>query len=144
MIVVAAVLIENQRVLFTQRKQKAHLGGMWEFPGGKVGAIEDPRKALKREMSEELGIAIDVGDILDVTFYHYEDIESPLLLLFFEVYRLPHSPEPQALDVVAFRWSPWTELIPSHFPPADSQVLDKVRERLKQEQNQTVSASLTE
>src|SRR5205823_1606986 len=68
-IVAAGIVIENGRVLLTQRKAGAHLAGMWEFPGGKVEAGEDPRAALARELEEELGIAVAIGDVVDVTFH---------------------------------------------------------------------------
>src|ERR1700733_927209 len=61
-LVAAAVLIEDGRVLLTQRKPGTHLAGAWEFPGGKVEAGEDPREALRRELREEVGIEAQVGE----------------------------------------------------------------------------------
>jgi 8-oxo-dGTP diphosphatase len=124
-VVAAAVLVEQSRVLLTQRR-----AGAWEFPGGKVEAGEDPREALRRELSEELGIAATAGEILDVTFHRYEDADKAVLLLFFEATRDAGSPDPRALDVAAFRWAPAADLDPAHFPPADVAVLAKVRSRL--------------
>ena len=129
-VVAAAVLVEQSRVLLTQRRAGTHLAGAWEFPGGKVEAGEDPREALRRELSEELGIAATAGEILDVTFHRYEDADKAVLLLFFEATRDPGSPDPRALDVAAFRWAPAADLDPAHFPPADVAVLAKVRSRL--------------
>jgi 8-oxo-dGTP diphosphatase len=131
-LVAAAVLVEAGRVLLTQRKAGAHLGGAWEFPGGKVLAGEDPRVGLQREIREELGMEVTVGEILDVTFHRYDDAPDAraVLLLFFEVTRAPRSPEPRALDVAAFAWGGLEELDPARFPPADIGVLAKVRRRL--------------
>ena len=129
-VVAAAVLVEQSRVLLTQRRAGTHLAGAWEFPGGKVEAGEDPREALRRELSEELGIAATAGEILDVTFHRYEDAHKAVLLLFFEATRDAGSPDPRALDVAAFRWAPAADLDPAHFPPADVAVLAKVRSRL--------------
>ncbi len=128
LLVAAAVVIEQGRVLLTQRKAGTHLAGAWEFPGGKVRAGEDPRDALIRELREELGIEAAAGEVMEVTFHRYA--ERSVLLLFYETRRLPHSPEPRALDVAGFRWSRASELDESSFPPADIAILRKVRARL--------------
>jgi 8-oxo-dGTP diphosphatase len=128
-VVAAGVLIEGGRVLLTQRKAGGHLAGMWEFPGGKVETGEDPREALRRELREELGIETTVGEVVDVAFHRYEDAEKAVLLLFFEATRTAGSPEPRAVDVAAFEWAAADNLAPERFPPADVQVLKKVKKR---------------
>lgn len=129
-LVAAAVLVEGGRVLLTQRKAGTHLAGAWEFPGGKVEAGEDPREALCRELREELGIEAAVGEIVEVTFHRYDDADKAVLLLFYEAARAPGSPDPEPLDVAAFRWAARGELRDEEFPPADVAVLRKVRARL--------------
>lgn len=133
-LVAAAVMIEEGRVLITQRKAGAHLEGKWEFPGGKVEPAEDPRDALVRELKEELGIDADVGEVVDVTFHGYAGdaghAGNAVLLLFFEATRRKGSPELRAIDVAAFKWAARDELDPAQFPPADVVVLKKVVERL--------------
>ncbi len=129
-VVAAAVVIEQGRVLLTQRKSGTHLAGAWEFPGGKVEAGEDPRDALRRELDEEVGVRAAVGEIVDVTFHAYPDADKAVLLLFFEATREPTSEEPRALDVAAVRWARAQELDPAEFPPADVAVLAKVKARL--------------
>jgi 8-oxo-dGTP diphosphatase len=129
-LVAAGVIIERGRVLLTRRKAGTHLGGAWELPGGKVLAGEDPREALRRELHEELGIDVAVGEIVDVTFHRYEEMQKTVLLLFYDATRLPHSPEPQAIDVAAYEWADAAALVPARFPPADAAVLEKVRARL--------------
>jgi 8-oxo-dGTP diphosphatase len=124
-LVVAAVLVEQGRVLLSQRKAGQHLAGAWEFPGGKVGPDEDPRDALARELREELGIEASIGDAIEVTFHRYP--EKAVLLLFLSAARLPGSPEPSAIDVAAFRWASADELCDEEFPPADVAVLRRVR-----------------
>jgi 8-oxo-dGTP diphosphatase len=130
-LVAAAVLIEHGRVLLTQRKPGTHLAGAWEFPGGKVLPGEDPRDGLRRELAEELGLDVTVGEILDVTFHRYEEADKAVLLLFFEVARAARSPEPTAIDVASFAWAEADELDPRQFPPADVAVLRKVAARLR-------------
>jgi 8-oxo-dGTP diphosphatase len=129
-VVAAAILVENGRVLVTQRKSGAHLGGAWEFPGGKVLHGEDPREGLRRELREEIGIDVAVGEIVDVAFHRYDELGHAVLLLFFETMRSPGSPEPRAIDVAAFAWADAAALDPDRFPPADAAVLRKVKARL--------------
>jgi len=129
MIVAAGVVVEDGRVLLTQRKRGAHLEGAWEFPGGKVEEGEDPRDALRRELKEELGIDVSVGEIVDVTFHRYEDAGRSILLLFFDATRARGSADPKALDVAAFEWADAAGLEPSRFPAADLAVVGKLRAR---------------
>jgi len=129
-IVAAGLLFEGKRVLVTQRKKGGHLPGAWEFPGGKAEPGEDPRVAVARELREELGIEVTVGDIVDVAFHHYEDANKSVLLLFYEVKRTSSSAQPSAIDVADFAWWAASELDPAKFPPADVGVLAKVRARL--------------
>ncbi len=113
-LVVASVIIQEARVLVTQRAQGSHLAGKWEFPGGKVEQDEDPRDALQRELREELGIDINVGDVLEVVFHRYSS--KNILLLFFFASIRPHSPPPQPLEVAAFAWRTEHELAEQDFP----------------------------
>ncbi len=123
-VVAAAIVVEHERVLITQRKRGSHLEGLWEFPGGKVEDGEDPKQALVREMREELGLDVIVGDVVDVTFHRYE--AKSVLLLFYAAMRSTAA-KPRALDVAAFEWASAAELDPARFPAADVAVLDKVR-----------------
>jgi 8-oxo-dGTP diphosphatase len=129
-VVAAGIVIEQGRVLLTQRKAGAHLAGMWEFPGGKVEPGEDPKEALARELAEELGLEVRVGDIVEVTFHRYEQADKAVLLLFYEAARTAASPAPEARDVAAFAWGDEGALDPARFPPADVAVLKKVAARL--------------
>lgn len=69
--VVGAVVIDNGLVLCAQRGSGA-LAGLWEFPGGKVEPDETPQTALAREIDEELGCAIDVGERVTTTAHAYD------------------------------------------------------------------------
>jgi len=65
--VVAAVFTDGERVLACRRHPHLEAGGRWEFPGGKLEPGEAPEAALEREIAEELGVEIEVGDLLDRT-----------------------------------------------------------------------------
>ena len=129
-IVAAGIVIEHGKVLLSRRKKGTHLAGLWEFPGGKAEAGEDPRAALRRELEEELGIQTRIGEIVEVTFHRYDDADKAVLLLFFEAFREEGSPEPRAIDVAEVAWAGPDGLSPEAFPPADVGVLAKVRARL--------------
>jgi 8-oxo-dGTP diphosphatase len=131
-LVAAGVIVEHRdgapRVLLTQRKKGAHLEGLWELPGGKIDADEDPRAALVRELAEELGIEVEVGAPIEITSWRYP--EKRVLLMFFEASRTAASPEPRALDVADFVWADRARLDALAFPPADVAVIDAIRRRL--------------
>jgi 8-oxo-dGTP diphosphatase len=130
-LVVAAVVVENGRVLVTERKAGTHLAGAWEFPGGKLLPGEDPRAGLRRELREELGIETTIGEIVDVTFHEYPEADKAVLLMFFEAQRTASSRAPEAIDVAAFAWFGARDLDPERFPPADAAILEKAKKRLK-------------
>ena len=67
--VVAAVLRRGDQVLIQRRPSQGLLGGLWEFPGGKIEAGETPPQALQREIREELELEIEVGEMLG-TYHH--------------------------------------------------------------------------
>src|ERR1051326_8002428 len=69
--VVAAIIRRNGKILITQRLKNVHLAGLWEFPGGKVEAGEALKDALVREIREELGIEVRVGDEFFRTEHDY-------------------------------------------------------------------------
>ncbi len=70
-VVAAAVVIREGRVLLTRRAEGQHLAGLWEFPGGKLEDGESPEEALVRECREECGIEVAVSEILEVTHHRY-------------------------------------------------------------------------
>jgi 8-oxo-dGTP diphosphatase len=122
--VAAGVVIEERKVLLSQRRSGTHLAGAWEFPGGKVEPGEDPRETARRELREELGIEVVVGEILDVAYHVYGD--KAITLMFFNATRTAESEAPRALEVADVRWTPLHELQQLEFPPADAAVLRKV------------------
>jgi A/G-specific adenine glycosylase len=70
-LVVAAVIGWEDKVLITQRPLDGLLGGLWEFPGGKIESGEDPIAGLKREIMEELGVMIEVKGAFGVYRHAY-------------------------------------------------------------------------
>ena len=84
MIVVAAVIETEGRILVCQRKRGSRHALKWEFPGGKVEHGEEPRAALVRELQEELAIEATIGKEM-VRYEHSYPGREPILLIFFRV-----------------------------------------------------------
>lgn len=129
-VLVAAGLIRGRaggpnadRFLITQRLADAHLANAWEFPGGKVELGEAPPDALVREIHEELGVRIAVGDIYAVGHHVYPVKEVVLLVYEAQVVE----GEPACLGVADFRWMSRAEVAELPFPPADAPVVDRLR-----------------
>ncbi|MGZ3590585.1 MAG: (deoxy)nucleoside triphosphate pyrophosphohydrolase [Thermodesulfobacteriota bacterium] len=117
-IVSAALIIEQGRILVTQRKEESSHGLLWEFPGGKVKEGEDPREALRRELREELDVEAEVGTIFDAVFYSYP--EYPILLLVYRCQIGKGSLKP--IGCHDLRWVSLMELLELPMPPADEPV----------------------
>ena len=84
LIVSAAALIDiDGRVLLSKRPGEKVLGGLWEFPGGKLEPNEKPEEALMRELYEELGIGTQKSCLAPLTFSHCDYEKFDLLLLLF-------------------------------------------------------------
>ena len=102
-LVVAAALIDaDGRVLLAQRPKGKALEGLWEFPGGKVDAGEGPEDALIRELKEELGITVKADCLAPLTFasHAYEDFH--LLMPLYVCRRWEGFVQP--LDGQALKW----------------------------------------
>jgi mutator protein MutT len=120
----AALIFYNGKILITQRQVTAHLGGLWEFPGGKREPQETFEECLVREIREELGIEISVGKLFEEITHAYA--EKTVHLKFFICELL--SGEPQTLGCAAFKWIEKPELADYEFPAADAQLLQKLRD----------------
>jgi mutator protein MutT len=121
--VTAAILIENGRVLIARRRPGASQAGMWEFPGGKVRPGESPAQCLKREILEELGIEIAVGEFFGESVYAYEDKTIRLL-----AYRVrAEGGEMSRNDHAELAWVAIADLGRYRFCPADVPFTEKLR-----------------
>ncbi len=80
--VVAAVFTDGDRVLACRRDGGRYAAGRWEFPGGKLEPGEDPDSALEREIAEELGVEVEVGELLDRSTTMVEGTEITLACYF--------------------------------------------------------------
>lgn len=119
----AGLVFRDGKLLITQRYAAAHLGGLWEFPGGKREGDESFEACLVRELHEELGIEIAVRELVETVEHEYP--EKRLLLKFFRCEWLAN--EPRALGCPAFAWITREELSRYEFPSADAQLIERLR-----------------
>jgi A/G-specific adenine glycosylase len=106
-IVTAAVISRSDKVLIACRPSRGLLGGLWEFPGGKLQDGEDLQGCLRREIFEELGVEIEVG--AQVGKYQHAYTHFRVTLFAYRCILLQGEPHPiQAADV---RW-----VLPSDLP----------------------------
>lgn len=117
-IVVAAIIEQQDRFLLTERQAGAHLEHHWEFPGGKLEAGETHHQALVRELSEELAVNVTVGELALSTIHAYPDRTVAL-----HFYRCTMDGEPRPMLGQAMRWIPRGELDSLQLPPADAELI---------------------
>src|SRR5438445_9702660 len=88
----AGLVFRDGKLLITQRHADAHLGGLWEFPGGKREGDETFEECLVRELREELGIEVEVGVAIESLTHDYP--EKTVLLKFFRCRWKANEPRP--------------------------------------------------
>jgi len=120
----AALIFRDGKILITQRHTSAHLGGLWEFPGGKCEPGETFEQCLVREIQEELGMEVEVGRLFEEISHTYA--EKAVHLKFFICKFISGIPQP--LDCAAFKWIEKAEMAEFEFPAADARLLEKLRE----------------
>jgi len=129
LLVVAAALVDaDNRILIAQRPAGKQLAGLWEFPGGKVDPGERPEDALIRELREELGIEVKAACLAPLTFasHAYEDFH--LLMPLYVCRRwegFVRAHEGQAL-----KWVRARDLRNWPMPPADEPLIPPLIELL--------------
>ncbi len=120
--VAAAIIFNNECILISQRDEKSHLSGYWEFPGGKREPQESFEDCVVREIREELNADVEVGGYFETVQYEYT--ENVVVLRFFCCRYL--GGEVKALGCRQFKWVPLQELCQYKFPPANEPILEKL------------------
>ena len=113
--VVAGLIVRDGKLLIAQRPGDKHMGGRWEFPGGKIEKGESPEAALRRELSEELGIEVKVGRIYHAVMHSYP--EKDVLLMFYRCSLM--SGEPRPSEEADVRWIKESEIRSYNWAEAD-------------------------
>jgi A/G-specific adenine glycosylase len=121
-----AVITDSQgNILIDRRKQEGLLGGLWEFPGGKIEPGESVEECVSREIKEELGIEIAVGDRLITIEHAYTHFKVTL-----NVFNCKHlSGEPQPIECDEVKWVTLDEIDQYPFPKANSQIIEALKQQ---------------
>jgi len=120
-VVTAAVIERDSRFLVTRRQRGVHLEGYWEFPGGKCDPGESLSACLVRELREELAVDAVIGEEVFATTHAYGDRTVELHFFRCDIFG---EPEPQIGQEM--RWVRRDELRGLAFPPADSELIDRL------------------
>jgi 8-oxo-dGTP diphosphatase len=138
LVVAAALIAEDGRVLLQQRLPGRAMAGLWEFPGGKVESGEQPEAALARELDEELGIQVDRSALEPIAFASAENQGRHMLLLLYLCREWQGSP--QALDSAGLVWLRPEEMTSVPMPPADVPLVAAL-ERLRRDEKASEAAT---
>jgi 8-oxo-dGTP diphosphatase len=128
--VVGAAILLNGKCLIAKRGPAMSLGGKWEFPGGKVEAGEHPQYALVREIKEELGIDIEVGELLGRGSADLGQIVVDLDVYAASWRRDQKSSTPTPHEHAELRWVTGEDLAALDWAEADIPVLSAVQAAL--------------
>ncbi|MBN8608402.1 MAG: (deoxy)nucleoside triphosphate pyrophosphohydrolase [Caulobacterales bacterium] len=130
LLVTAAALIDSAgRILITQRPHHKALGGLWEFPGGKVEAGEAPEHALVRELKEELDLTVEPDALDPFAFASHAYTDFHLLMPLYVVTRWNGELKLEPNSAQAAKWVHAHELRAHQMPPADVVLVDRLIER---------------
>lgn len=119
--VVCAIIVRGDLVLLAQRPPGKKLGGLWEFPGGKVEPGETAENALHRELNEELGCSVQVTETLPPFVHEY--VWGRIELIPFICELAATSPEPHPHEHSTIVWVRRDQLATYDLAPADVPLL---------------------
>lgn len=126
--VTAALMIRDGKILIAQRGGGEKLGGKWEFPGGKIEENESPEFCLKRELREEFGIDVEVGE-----FFHNSEFEYPEIKINLMAYWVKKFDGDMNLSVHSrVKWIDFGDLKRYDFAPADIPIVGKLMKEFEE------------
>ncbi|WP_238544318.1 8-oxo-dGTP diphosphatase MutT [Gloeocapsa sp. PCC 73106] len=118
------VIANNQgQILIDRRLPSGLMAGLWEFPGGKIEVNESVETCIVRELKEELGIDVIVGEHLITIEHDYQEFKITLIVHHCRISR----GEPQPLECAEIRWVSLKEIEEFTFPEANYQIIAALR-----------------
>ena len=123
-VVIAGLISNNCKYLIAKRNLSKSLGGLWEFPGGKLADDETSQECLKRELMEELNIDADIGGYICKNTHEYNDFTIELHL--YEVNSF--SGEVIQTEHEEIQWVAMNDFDDYEFAPADIPLINKLQE----------------
>ncbi len=126
-IIVGAAVVTNRKgeVLIAQRRNEDMLGGLWEFPGGKQETGETIQQCIVRELKEELGVNIEVGDFLVTVRHAYSHFTMQMHTYFAKI----KSGRPRPIECQDYRWVEISSLREFPYSKADLYIIDELEQR---------------
>ena len=115
-------------ILIDRRRADGEMGGLWEFPGGKIEQNETVEDCIKREIKEELGIEVVVEECLSIINHQYS--EFSLTLFVHHCFHLRGTP--QTIECEEVRWVNLSELSKYNFPEANYEIIALLKSSSKQ------------
>lgn len=122
-LVVGAIIERDGTVFAARRNPERSAGGLWEFPGGKVEADETPEQALTRELREELGVDVSIGELVDTSLSNVAGLTIELGCYLTE---LRGSDPVSSTDHDALTWVPLDQLEELDWAPGDVPIIKRL------------------
>ena len=119
---VVAAILHNGGEYFATQRGYGEFEGMWEFPGGKIEPGESREAALKREIQEELGIDISIGELLCTTEYDYPSFHLTMHCYLCSI----ETGEIELREHKSAQWLSGKALDTLEWLPADKEVIEKL------------------
>ena len=133
---VVAAIIHHDGAYFATQRGYGEFEGMWEFPGGKIEPGESQETALKREIQEELGVDITIGELLCTTEYDYPTFHLTMHCYLCSV----ASGEIELREHKSAQWLTAETLDSVEWLPADKDVIDKLKTFINETFNKTIGS----
>ena len=122
---VAVITNQEGKILIDRRRESGEMGGLWEFPGGKIEPGETVTECIEREIKEELDLTILVGDRLTSITHNYQTFKVTLY-----VHECQYvSGEPKPLECEEILWVELSQMNQYQFPQANAQIINLLQSR---------------
>ena len=122
--IAVGLIWKENKILISKRHSNVMLGGLWEFPGGKIKESESAKNCVQREIKEELGVHVSVLEKINTVKHAYTHFTIELTAYHCQY----ESGEPATLDCADFKWIKTNEIASLPFPKANHKIFNKIPE----------------